>query len=491
MKKIILSLLTTVALAGATFAQAPQGFKYQAVVRDANMIVVNQAVGVQLTIQQGSIGGTAVYVETFSPTTNAYGLVNLEIGTGTTTDDFSTIDWSNGPYFIETAIDLTGGTSYTTMGTSQLMSVPYALYANMAESVANDQVDDADADPSNEYNQTIVLNGTDLETTDGGGTIVTDLAPLIASGGSQWVLTGNDISNSNTGNVGVGLTSPLHQFAVGRADSTTAIALGHTGNFNEIYSGKLVFSEDIAFGGGDCGLMITHNGAANDLYLIGGCTTFADTALRVNRSGFSNIRSLRVGANLTNNSSIPLTVDGLSTFNGDMTITGNLNVTGNIAKGGGTFKIDHPLDPANKYLTHSFVESPEMMNVFSGNVVTDQDGYAIVEMPDYFEAANKDFRYQLTVIGSFAQAIIKEKISGNTFKIQTNQPNVEVSWMVTSVRSDKYAEANRVVPVSEKEIQGTYIHPELYNASPEQQENTVKTKAAEAKQIARPGADGQ
>lgn len=487
MRKIILSIVTTVVLSGITLAQAPQGFKYQAVVRDANNIVVNQAVGVQLTIQQGSIGGTAVYTETFAPTTNAYGLVNLEIGTGTTSDDFSTIDWSNGPYYIETAIDLTGGSSYAVMGTSQLMSVPYALYAN---EVANDMVDDADADPTNEYNQTIVLNGTDLETTDGGGTIITDLSPLISAGGSQWTLAGNNIYNNNTGNVGVGINAPLHEFAVGRTDTTTALAIGHMGAFNEVYSGRLVFSEDIAYTGGDCGIMIEHNGSANDLYYIGGCTTFIDTAMRINRNGYSNVRNLRVGANLTSNSGIPLTVDGVSSFNGDMTITGNLNVTGNIAKGGGTFKIDHPLDPANKYLTHSFVESPEMMNVFSGNIVTDQEGYAIVEMPDYFEAANKDFRYQLTVIGSFAQAIIKEKIAGNTFRIQTNQPNVEVSWMVTSVRADKYAEANRVVPVSQKEIQGTYIHPELYNASPDQQENVVKEKAAAAKQTSVIGADG-
>ena len=83
----------------------------------------------QINIQQGAIGGTAVYTETFAPTTNAYGLVNLEIGTGTSTDDFSTIDWSNGPYFIETALDVIGGATYVVMGTSQLMSVPYALYA--------------------------------------------------------------------------------------------------------------------------------------------------------------------------------------------------------------------------------------------------------------------------------------------------------------------------------------------------------------------------
>ena len=130
MKKILLSIFTIAAMALSTFGQAPEGFKYQAVVRDAgNAILVNRAVGIQLTIQQGSAGGTAVYTETFAPTTNAYGLVNLEIGTGTTLDDFATIDWPNGSYFIETAIDATGGSNYSVMGTSQLMSVPYALYA--------------------------------------------------------------------------------------------------------------------------------------------------------------------------------------------------------------------------------------------------------------------------------------------------------------------------------------------------------------------------
>ena len=131
MKKLILSLVAIATIAITSFGQAPEGFKYQAVVRDAgNTILNNQAVGMRMTIQQGSIGGAIVYQETFSPTTNAYGLVNLEIGNGTVVSgDFTTIDWAAGPYFIETAVDVTGGTSYTVMGTSQLMSVPYALYA--------------------------------------------------------------------------------------------------------------------------------------------------------------------------------------------------------------------------------------------------------------------------------------------------------------------------------------------------------------------------
>jgi len=165
-------------------------------------------------------------------------------------------------------------------------------------------------------------------------------------------------------------------------------------------------------------------------------------------------------------------------FEGDVTITGNLNVTGTVAKAGGTFKIDHPQDPENKYLVHSFVESPEMMNVYNGNTVTDANGYSTVKLPDYFEAANKDFRYQLTVIGTFAQAIIKEKISGNKFIIQTDKPNVEVSWQVTGIRADQWANANRVMPEEEKNKKGTYLHPELFGTPKEKGVNYVKHNKA-------------
>ena len=180
MKKIILSAAIFAACSFSAFAQSPDGFKYQAVVRDASQnIIPNQAVGVQITILQGSANGTIVYQETFSEITNAYGLINISIGNGTVTQGtFSLIDWSAGPYFIETALDASGGTNYTVMGTSQLLSVPYALYAKTAENAINDNVNDADADPTNEYNTSVTLNGTNLEVTDGGGMISTDLSSL-------------------------------------------------------------------------------------------------------------------------------------------------------------------------------------------------------------------------------------------------------------------------------------------------------------------------
>ncbi len=131
------------------------------------------------------------------------------------------------------------------------------------------------------------------------------------------------------------------------------------------------------------------------------------------------------------------------------TITGNLTVSGAISGATKNFKIDHPLDPLNKTLTYTSVESPDMKNIYDGNITTDANGDAIVTMPAYFEALNKDFRYQLTVIGTFAQAIVFEKIKGNQFKIKTDKPNVEVSWQVTGIRHDKFAE-DKQTPVEQE-----------------------------------------
>ena len=147
---------------------------------------------------------------------------------------------------------------------------------------------------------------------------------------------------------------------------------------------------------------------------------------------------------------------------------GSVRVTGDLSKGGGGFKIDHPLDPENKYLLHSFVESPDMMNVYNGNATLDANGEAWVELPVWFEALNRDFRYQLTPIGAPGPDLyIAEEVRDNRFKIAGGEPGMKVSWQVTGVRHDPYAEAHRV-PVEEDkppEEQGTYLHPEAYGVS--------------------------
>jgi hypothetical protein len=144
--------------------------------------------------------------------------------------------------------------------------------------------------------------------------------------------------------------------------------------------------------------------------------------------------------------------------------TNALQVVGNFAATVKNFVIDHPLDPANKYLYHTSVESPDMKNIYDGVVTSDAAGLATVTLPAYFEALNNDFRYQLTVMGTFAQAIVKDEIANNRFTIQTDKPNVKVSWQVTGIRHDAYAKAHPVVvevdkPASER---GRYLTPDAF-----------------------------
>jgi trimeric autotransporter adhesin len=145
--------------------------------------------------------------------------------------------------------------------------------------------------------------------------------------------------------------------------------------------------------------------------------------------------------------------------------TGNVQVTGTLTKGAGSFKIDDPADPANRYLSHSFVESPDMKNIYDGVVTTDARGFATVPMPHWFDALNRDFRYQLTVVGhSFARPIVWHELEGNRFTVRSNEPRTKISWQVTGVRHDAYANAHRI-PVEQRKVgadHGRYLHPELY-----------------------------
>ncbi|MDB9721160.1 hypothetical protein OAA67_04705 [Winogradskyella sp.] len=158
MKKL-LSFLTIIVLTSICFAQAPEKMSYQAMVKDSNGgLVISQTIGMQISILQTSTTGTAVYVETQTPTTNVNGLVTLEIGTGNVVSgDFTTIDWSSDTYYTKTETDPTGGANYTISGTSQLLSVPYALYAKTSGSSAG---------PAGQDGNTI-LNGVNDPTTEG------------------------------------------------------------------------------------------------------------------------------------------------------------------------------------------------------------------------------------------------------------------------------------------------------------------------------------
>jgi hypothetical protein len=163
-------------------------------------------------------------------------------------------------------------------------------------------------------------------------------------------------------------------------------------------------------------------------------------------------------------------------------LDGRVYIRGPLQKPGGSFKIDHPLDPANKYLYHSFVESPDTKNIYDGVVALDDKGEAEIELPYWFGALNKDFRYQLTAIGAPGPNLyIAEEISddvmnesnnssnnnnnrNNRFKIAGGTPGMKVSWHVTGIRKDPWANAHRIQVEEDKPDKecGYYMYPELY-----------------------------
>jgi len=152
------------------------------------------------------------------------------------------------------------------------------------------------------------------------------------------------------------------------------------------------------------------------------------------------------------------------------TVDGNLTVNGNLTKQSGSFKIDHLLAPADKYLYHSFVDSPDIMNIYNGTIVLDGCGEAVVTLPAWFEALNRDFRYQLTAIGAPAPNLhIAEEVVDNRFPIAGGGAALKVSWQITGIRHDVWADAHRI-PVEEVKSpaeRGRYLNPELYGAPAE------------------------
>jgi hypothetical protein len=191
------------------------------------------------------------------------------------------------------------------------------------------------------------------------------------------------------------------------------------------------------------------------------------------QSGDAALRFQRAGVNQWNTRNNPATDDyqifelggggermRIENTTGKVVVDGDFTVVGVKA-----FTMDHPLDPENKILMHAAVESNEVINSYSGNITTDASGKAIVNLPDYFGAINKDFRYQLTVVGTFAQAIISKEIVNNQFEVATSIPNVKVSWEVKGVRNDARMKKYPFVAQQDKSPfqKGKYWDPSVYN----------------------------
>ncbi len=269
--------LFTILIAGlitvSAFAQAPEKMSYQAVIRDANsLLVTNQIIGIQISVLQGSATGTAVYVETQTPSTNINGLVSLEIGNGIVVSGvFNTIDWANGSYFVKTEIDPTGGTNYTIIGTSQLLSVPYALHSKTADALSStltetdpifvaspsssitntnisnwniDNINDADSDPVNEI-QTISRTGTTVTLSNGGGTFQDSVRPDYVAGNGILITNNTIIATQSSGHfVGEQYQGGIVFWVNSNGSHGLVVALANQSNANTFYNAQNTVSDN-------------------------------------------------------------------------------------------------------------------------------------------------------------------------------------------------------------------------------------------------------
>jgi trimeric autotransporter adhesin len=294
-----------------------------------------------------------------------------------------------------------------------------------------------------------------------------------SSGGHTWNIISAGAGNAEgAGNIGItDLTGKSTIWLEGNTNVSGGLGVGTAAVSNVAIFGQ--GSGGTGSGAGEIGQANPNNGLSGaGIVGWGGGGTNAGAAGLVGYGGNGKMSDGPGAVFHGGNTAPDGSGDGLEAYAGSGLagfFNGSIDVTGSISKGGGSFKIDHPLDPANKYLYHSFVESPDMMNIYNGNVVTDANGDAIVPLPDWFETLNRDFRYQLTVVGQFAQAIVASKVGNHQFRIKTDKPNVEVSWQVTGIRQDAWANVHRIPVEEEKSARerGHYLHPELYGAPEE------------------------
>ncbi|MCB0479124.1 MAG: hypothetical protein KDC84_13230 [Crocinitomicaceae bacterium] len=273
MKKL-LTLFASFLFIALAYSQSPEKMTYQAVVRDASgNLFSSSSLGMQISILQGSVSGSAVYVETQTPSTNSNGLVTIEVGNGTiVSGDFSLIDWGNGPYFIKTETDPNGGSNYTISGTSQLLSVPYALHAKTADSLAGGVIE---TDP--DFNSSIASGITGTDTTSWNNKLdsYTETDPVYGTS-VAFGITGADTTNWNnkqdqlTAGTGIDITNNV----VSATNTPTTYAIG------DFAQGGIVFYVDET---GQHGLVVAKVDQSAGIRWYAG--TFGDTRAHGNGPG--------------------------------------------------------------------------------------------------------------------------------------------------------------------------------------------------------------
>ncbi len=262
----------------------------------------------------------------------------------------------------------------------------------------------------------------------------------LSGGGSRMII------QNTTGNLGVSQSLPKARVDISGANSTQNTFLNNVGtSLTTVLAARDLNSGDA--GSLKVGVYGSANGSTGQNFGVWG-----ETNSTVSGSFFN------IGVFGIDHASVATSYAGY--FVGKVFVSGTLTTSGPKP-----FTIDHPLDPENKVLHHFAIESPEVLNMYSGNATTDATGKITVNLPEYFSEINKDFRYQLTVIGSFAQAIIGEEIVGNKFVIETSKPNVKVSWEVKGVRNDGYMKYVNDMSTEEMKPEGQrgkYITPKAF-----------------------------
>lgn len=311
-----------------------------------------------------------------------------------------------------------------------------------------------------------------LSVTNNGGTAIAGRGSQAASG---LLGTGGDSSNASPAGVGVS----------GRGGAATPAAGPFAGGIGGSFGGGAGGGAGLAAAGGEANSVSAggfgifalggRGSATGQAAGSGGGFTGGSAPIGSNANGGSGASAIGGSGRGTGTGGVGLFASGGN--NGGpgaadaALLGGNVTVTGNLSKGGGAFKIDHPLDPRNKYLYHSFVESPDMKNIYDGVVQLSADGTATVVLPEWFEALNRDFRYQLTSIGAPGPGLhISREVSGNTFEIAGGTPGAKVSWLVTGIRKDAFAESARI-PVEQDKPEaerGRYLHPEAFGVAREE-----------------------
>lgn len=308
-------------------------------------------------------------------------------------------------------------------------------------------------------------------TVDDGAVTPAKISTAGASAGQALVYDGTQVGWSDVGSAGGGFTLPVRDSMAG---SSAAFYIRNTGAGDGVVGisdknfgvfGQTNGTTDFVLG--TVGFVTGPDIDSMSVGVFGENAGLGLNAFGVGGLGHGDGVGVMGESNLRNGVGVwGFSAQGLAgLFSGDVLVGGDTEVLGFLFKSGGGFKIDDPVDPANKYLYHSFVESPEMTNLYNGNVTLDGRGEAWVALPSWFEALNRDFRYQLTAVGAAAPNLhVAEKISGNRFRVAGGPPGLEVSWQVTGVRHDRFAEAHRIATRVDKpaDERGTYLHPELY-----------------------------